>query len=485
MGRAEMTGAVETGKSAGPFQALRGAIGPLDEDASAMLVAASADIALVLSSDGVIRHAAFSGEDVVPSDRKAWIGKSWSQIVTTESKPKVEQLLKEFPADGAIRWREITHKGAAGDDLPLRFSTMPLASSGRVLAIGRSLRAISVLQQRLIDIQRSMERDYARLRQTEARYRQLFQLAGEGVLIVEAASLKIVESNPAASALVDTPTSKLVGRMLSELFHEESKAPVERLLGAVRGGGRPDDIEIKLADHPGDYLRLAVSLFRQSGAAFFLVRLAAVKGEAIRLPTRSYAASVVERLPQAFVVTDQDRRILELNNAFLELTDLGSQEQARGQPLDRWLGRQSSDLNVIASNLREHGSVRDVLTVIRGEYGSSEPVEVTAVAVPTGELPCFGFVIEAATRRPGSNPFGGETLPRSTDQLVELVGRMPLKDIVRETADVIEKLCVQAALRATGDNRMSAAQMLGLSRQSLYAKLRRYGLADQDFSADS
>ena len=55
---------------------------------------------------------------------------------------------------------------------------------------------------------------------------------------------------------------------------------------------------------------------------------------------------------------------------------------------------------------------------------------------------------------------------------------MPLKDLVRETTDVIEKLCIEAALDLTGDNRASAAEVLGLSRQSLYVKLRRYGLAE-------
>ena len=43
---------------------------------------------------------------------------------------------------------------------------------------------------------------------------------------------------------------------------------------------------------------------------------------------------------------------------------------------------------------------------------------------------------------------------------------------------MIEQLCIEAALELTGDNRASAAEMLGLSRQSLYVKLRRYGLAD-------
>ena len=69
-------------------------------------------------------------------------------------------------------------------------------------------------------------------------------------------------------------------------------------------------------------------------------------------------------------------------------------------------------------------------------------------------------------------------LPRSADQLVELVGRVPLQEIVAETADLIEKLCIEAALRLTRDNRASAAEMLGLSRQSLYVKLRRYGIGE-------
>jgi DNA-binding NtrC family response regulator len=65
------------------------------------------------------------------------------------------------------------------------------------------------------------------------------------------------------------------------------------------------------------------------------------------------------------------------------------------------------------------------------------------------------------------------------EQLTQLVGRMPLKDLVRESTDLIEQLCIEAALKLTQDNRASAAEMLGLSRQSLYVKLRRYGLVDQ------
>ena len=64
--------------------------------------------------------------------------------------------------------------------------------------------------------------------------------------------------------------------------------------------------------------------------------------------------------------------------------------------------------------------------------------------------------------------------------VVELVGSAKLKDIVAETNDVVEKLCIETAIELTRNNRAAAAEMLGLSRQSLYVKLRKYGLHDSE-----
>ena len=69
-------------------------------------------------------------------------------------------------------------------------------------------------------------------------------------------------------------------------------------------------------------------------------------------------------------------------------------------------------------------------------------------------------------------------MTRSAEQLKELVGRVPLKDLVQEAADMIERLCIVSALDVSGNNRASAAQLLGLSRQGLYSKMRRHGLAE-------
>jgi transcriptional regulator PpsR len=143
------------------------------------------------------------------------------------------------------------------------------------------------------------------------------------------------------------------------------------------------------------------------------------------------------------------------------------------------------ELNFLVSNLREHGAVRHFFTLVRGEFDSSEDVEISAVAVTGGEQPCYGFTVRSVARRPDFLVNGRREMPRSVEQLTQLVGRVALKDLVRESTDVIERLCIEAALELTGDNRASAADMLGLSRQSLYSKLRRHGLGDLDNSYSS
>jgi DNA-binding NtrC family response regulator len=86
------------------------------------------------------------------------------------------------------------------------------------------------------------------------------------------------------------------------------------------------------------------------------------------------------------------------------------------------------------------------------------------------------MTLRRVTRRPDTIIDGRRALPRSVEQLTELVGRVPLKELVREATDMIERLSIQAALELTDDSRSSAAELLGLSRQGFYSKLRRHGV---------
>jgi transcriptional regulator PpsR len=324
-----------------------------------------------------------------------------------------------------------------------------------------------------------MEREYMKLRQAEARHRLLFQVASEAVLIVDTTNRKILEANPAAAKLLGEGGRRLVGRLFPEGFDERSTQALQSVLGAVQATGRTTDVAVSSVDGAREFVASA-SLFREERSSFFLVRLTILNAaHTSATPTQnSKVLEIVASAPEGFVVTSLDGRILFANRAFLDLVQLATEEQSRNEPLERWLGRPGVDFNLLTAQLREHGTLRLFATQLRGEYGSSSDVEICAVSVVDGEEPCFGFTIRDVGQRMIFDRQVNREKPRSVEQLTELVGRVPLKDLVRESTDMIEKLCIEAALEITGDNRASAAEILGLSRQSLYAKLRRYGLGE-------
>jgi transcriptional regulator PpsR len=469
------------------FKSPRKSLGSLDAETTAGLIAAAADVALVLDRKGVIKDIAFGSDELSREVDGEWTGQAWLETVTSDSRPKIEALLKDAASNAGLRWRQLNHATARGASVPVMYSAIRLGDDGRVLALGRDLRAVSNLQQRLIAAEQSIERDYSRLRHAEMRYRLLFQVSAEPVLVVDATTQRVVDSNPAAAQLLGEGAKRLVGRAFPDGFDAAGTKAINALLATVRATGRAEDLRVRIADGQREFL-VAASLFRQDNASHFLVRLSPVHADvAVALPrAKSRLLEVVEGLPDGVVVTGVDGRILTANRAFLDLAQLATEEQARTQSLERWLGRPGVDLGVLVANLRQHGSVRLFSTTLRGEYGSTAEVEISAVSVPEGPEPCFGFTMRNVGRRLAADPRAVRELPRSVEQLTELVGRVSLKDLVRETTDVIERLCIEAALELTRDNRASAAEMLGLSRQSLYVKLRRYGLGDLDSSdADS
>ena len=130
-----------------------------------------------------------------------WFGRPWSETVSPDSQPKVDSLLREADRNIASGWRQLTHQNMQGRDVPILYAAVRLTGGDRYVALGRDLRAVAALQQRLVDAQMSMERDYARLRFAETRYRLLFQTSSEPVLILDGGTHRIVEANPAAIAL--------------------------------------------------------------------------------------------------------------------------------------------------------------------------------------------------------------------------------------------------------------------------------------------
>ncbi|MGA9600734.1 MAG: transcriptional regulator PpsR [Methylocystis sp.] len=454
-------------------------LGVADPETFGALLAACCDIVLVLDKAGVILDVAFGSADLAREAYRDWIGRSLVDTVTIESRPKIEELLRDAAPRAVSRWRQINYPARRGPDIPVRVAVIRSGPQERVIAVGRDLQAMASMQQRLADAQQSMEREYARIRGAEKRYRLLFQLASEAVLIVDLSNGRVVEVNPAGSALLGTPAKKIVGHEFSEQFDESSAQALRSFIAALKVAPRVDNVHVKLAS-TGEALLLSGSLFRQESASFLLVLLSRLDAPVALPAEKASILQIVEQMPDAFVLADAQRRILSANGAFVDLVQATTAERLKGESLERWIGRSAVDLDVIFANLRAHGVVTQFSTVLRGEYGSTEDVEISAVAALEGAEHCYGFTLRSAGWRSGAERLGGRELPRTAEQFMDLVGRVPLKNLVRETTDLVERLCIEAALKLTQDNRAAAAKMLSLSRQAFYAKLRRYGMGDLD-----
>jgi DNA-binding NtrC family response regulator len=113
---------------------------------------------------------------------------------------------------------------------------------------------------------------------------------------------------------------------------------------------------------------------------------------------------------------------------------------------------------------------------MHGELGTESQVEVSAVGncdVPDS----IGLLMRDVTRRLPS-PHDDDQLRAALQSSTEQIGRTPLRSLVKNTVGIVEEHFMRAALELSGNNRTAAAEMLGLSRQSLYSKLNRYGLEE-------
>jgi transcriptional regulator PpsR len=456
-------------------------LGELDARSVATLIATASDVALVVDADGTIRDIAFQSEELSNDlDASAgWAGTKFAATVALDSKPKVAHLLADAATpDAKPKWRHINHVTNDGRSVPVLYCAVRVGENGRMVAFGRDLRAMSALQQRLVMAQESLERDYSRMRDVEARYRLLFQMSSEAVLILDTVRYRVVEANPAARQLFGAKSDQASGQSLTDMFAPGSIESVQSHLAAIRADGRAEEFSAKLAIS-GDEVLVGASIFRQENATLFLVRLSPSPAAAGAVPdAKKKLLKLVESAPDGFVVTDSSGNILTANAAFLDMAGLANEDLARGESLDRWVGSSGVELDVLITNLRQRGSVRFFTTSVRNEDQTQSQVEISAVAIGNGGQPSFGFAIRAIGPRLQVDARPAAPMPRSIEQLTQLIGRVSLKELVRESTDVIEKLCIEAALELTGDNRASAAEMLGLSRQSLYVKLRRYGLGD-------
>lgn len=453
-----------------------------DPSAVASILSAAVDITVLMTPAGIICDHVHASPDLPENMFTGWPGKAMTETVSVESRPKIEQLIESASKGKSSIWRQVNHPMRDGKDLPISYNVVRAGPEGHIIAIGRDMSTIAQLQERLMTAEQAVEAEYQRLRNSETRFRVLLQSAYDGIIIVDVRNFRIVELNGVAASLLNKSEKKLQGSDVLEAFPGSDRETVKMALDTLRNSGKTDDIVLNLGENQ-QQTHVTFSMFRQENNQYFLFRMVQhmVGSSGIVLPrAQSKVVKIISEMPDGFVVTDTNLNILTANAAFLDFVQLATEEQVRGVSLERWIGRQGVDIGIVVGQLQERGEIRNFHTIVRGQFGAVDEVEISGVSVTDGDVPCFGFSLHHISRNRfnGKKPEAG--LLRSVDEFTRLVGKVPLKDLVRESTDIIERLCIEAALQMNGDNRANAAEMLGLSRQGLYMKLHRYGIDSPD-----
>ena len=450
------------------------------------LLGVVSDVSLVINSKGVIEDVSTGQDTMATLGCQSWLGKRWIDTVTTESKKKIEDLLVVQPETQNLLWRHVNHPMPSGGEAAIQYITVALKGQ-KILAVGRNLERLAELQRRLVETQQSMERDFLRLRHIEARYRILFETSPEAVLMVDAQSHRLIEANAGAQSLFKDAGKRLVGRDFRDCFATESQSEVQSLLRTALATGR---IEMCSASLNNSSLPLTVSatVFRQEGGAQFLVRLTMRESSVASLLTLDASLVLSEAMahfPDGWLLTDTSGTVKSVNEEGMALLGVTAATQIVGQSLEGWLIRGAVDWGVLNTALKQQKPVRNFATEVRTLSGMTLPVEISGAYLAKPE-PLFVLFVRDVNRRSQLTPPPSQTAPNPFADLSQLVGRRPIKDIVGDTVDTIERMCIESALELTHNNRASAAEMLGLSRQSLYVKLRRFGISSEtDFDIDT
>jgi transcriptional regulator PpsR len=448
-------------------------------------------VTLSLDMDGVIQLVTFansvSGEVV-----DAWVGRHWADTVDDRAGALALGMVAEARVNGVSDFRRLTQRFPSGLELPFEYTMVRLGDHGGLVAVGKNLKAVAGLQSRLLETQHTREQDAWKLRELETRNRLLFDHSDDPIVLLRASDCTVVEANPAAvrTGALDS------GRNFPGAIAARDLPAFHAMMAQMAETGRSQGTIIHIGSAGSAWLVRAsraepdpdtIIILRMSPAATSLAPLP-VGGSALMTPAggdtqaagTSWLEDLLERLPDGFALIDEAGRLRRANPAFFDLVRIAAPAAALGEPIGRWLSHPGADAAVLLDRLRRYGSVRNFATILHGELGAEATVEISAAAQPEGAV--SGMVIRDVSRRLQETASGkrradaAPPLLASLTHLSERVGQVPLMQLVRDSGDFIERHCIEEALDRAAGNRTAAAGLLGLSRQSLYAKLARHGI---------
>lgn len=444
------------------------------------LIEQASDIAVLVDSDNIVKAISVNPEAPSLGCLDHWIGRDFCSFLMDDSREKFlgrVNLMRSDP-DSFPRPVELNHVDNASWEFPVRYTLHRDSSSGGVLLLGRDMQPLAEIQQKLVREQVARDRELEKFRGIETCYRVVLEASETPLVLVEPESGRIRDINSAAARLLGSKRDTLTGNAFAQAFEGQRRSAFMEQLRNSASSDEITGVEVVVRRN-GRLMRLSPDFFRASGEVVMLCRMIPIEDDDAARPESSQALSALfEATSDAIVLIDANGVIRDANEGFLVLSDAAQLRDVQDRSMADFLSRGTVDLKLILDNTRKTGRMRSYSAQIQSIVGTRASVDISAARLRgrSNDLG-IGLIIRDVTPRDigAVDDAAAAVSEEAMKNVMDLVGTASLKELVSATSDVVEKMCIETAVRLTNNNRVAAAEMLGLSRQSLYVKLRKYG----------
>ena len=443
------------------------------------LVSAGSDLTLVVTAERLVEAVVAAPQSGMAALVTGWEGKPLQSLFAEESWTKLSARLEAGESPSPL---ELNHAGAAQYEFPVRYVLRRWPGTDRLLMLGRDLRPLAEVQQQLVQAHRAIGRDHEAQRELETRYRVLMEENSFPLLIVSENTGRIVDLNSSAARLLGAQRNDLLNSPVAQEFDGRRRGELIETLSrnATSENGQYVDLNVR---RTAQRVKVSAKMFRASRDRLLLCRIGLSESAQSQESDRGLMMqNLFEKGTDAIIFVDGTGLIKAANEAFLHLTDSHSTSVVIDRAFSDFLSRGVVDLKVLLDNVKRVGHLRHYRTRLNTDYMGEVSVELSATLFQDKGKQVIGIVARdsVVTDRVVLPVSGAEH--EGLRNVMRLVGYSTLKEIVDETTEIIEKMCIEAALEMSGNNRAAAAELLSLSRQSLYVKLRKFGILNKEAS---
>jgi PAS domain S-box-containing protein len=264
----------------------------------------------------------FERVDTAAAMRNALQQKAWDVILCDFTMPYFNgaaalQLAKESGADMPF----IFVSGTIGEDVAIE----AMKSGAQDYIMKTNLARLAPAVERELhetQVRRESRQAETAMRESEHKYRHLFEALGDAVFVIVEESGRIIDTNARAENLLGRTRTEILGSNQARLFAPQSGRPGFDILRAAANGEHPGGCELEVFRHDGRIVPVHASASRiELYDRQLLLTVLHDVSERNRMDEQLRQLSrAVEQSPASIVITDLDGNITYVNARFTEMT---------------------------------------------------------------------------------------------------------------------------------------------------------------------